>query len=220
MTPTYTLLIAEDHSILRAGLCALLRAEPGLEVVGETDNGDEALQLVERYSPDLVMTDFSLRGGHGTDVIATIRSRHPTTRILVLTQHATETSIREALRAGANGYVLKDASNAELIMAVRSVLAGKIYLSPSISDKVVNAFLVGRSSCGEKSRWDVLTAREREILKLIAEGRTSKFIADHLGLSIKTVEKHRSNLMKKLDLHNVSALTTFAIGQGLVVTAG
>ena len=220
MTPTYTLLIAEDHSILRAGLCALLRAEPGLEVVGETDNGDEALQLVERYSPDLVMTDFSLRGGHGTDVIATIRSRHPTTRILVLTQHATETSIREALRAGANGYVLKDASNAELIMAVRSVLAGKIYLSPSISDKVVNAFLVGRSSCGEKSRWDVLTAREREILKLIAEGRTSKFIADHLGLSIKTVEKHRSNLMKKLDLHNVSALTTFAIGQGLVIAAG
>ena len=161
MPTTYTLLIAEDHSILRAGLCALLRAEPGLEVVGETDNGDEALQLVERYSPDLVMTDFSLRGGHGTDVIAAIRSRHPTTRILVLTQHATETSIREALRAGANGYVLKDASNAELIMAVRSVLAGKIYLSPSISDKVVNAFLVGRSNCGEKSRWDVLTAREQ-----------------------------------------------------------
>lgn len=220
MTRKYTLLIAEDHSILRAGLCALLRAEPGLDVIGETASGDEALQLVEKFSPDLVMTDFNLQAGTGTDLIEVIKGRYPGTKILVLTQHTTETSIRKALRAGANGYVLKDASNAELIMAVRSVLAGKIYLSPSISDKVVNAFLVGTDCAGMKSPRNALTGREREILKLIAEGRTSKFIADHLGLSIKTVEKHRSNLMRKLDLHNVSALTTFAIGQGLVVAVG
>ena len=216
MTRKYTLLIAEDQSILRAGLCALLRAEPGLDVIGETDNGHAALELVEKFAPDLVMTDFNLQGGTGTDTIEAIKSRHPTTKILVLTQHTAETSIRKALRAGASGYVLKDASNAELVMAVRSVLAGKVYLSPSISDKVVNAFLVGTDSSGARSPRNELTGREREILKLIAEGRTSKFIADHLGLSIKTVEKHRSNLMKKLDLHNVSALTTFAIGQGLV----
>jgi DNA-binding NarL/FixJ family response regulator len=218
MTPKHCVLIAEEHSILRAGLCALLRAEPDLDVAADTDNGEDTLRLAEHLRPALVITDLRLQGDAGQGVIAAIHSRYPATRILVLTQHASESAIRDALRAGAHGYVLKHASNVELVAAVRSVLAGQVYLSPSILDKVVSGFLVGGNAGGTRPRRGELTEREREILTLIAAGRTSKFIADHLGLSIKTVEKHRSNLMKKLDLHNVSALTTFAIGQGLVGT--
>ena len=218
MISKFKLLITEDHIIVRAGLRVLLGQEPDLEVVGETDNGRDTIRMVAEFTPDLVMMDFNLQGGNGTSDIAEIRNHYPQTRILVLTQQKTEASIREALRAGANGYVLKDASNAELITAVRSVLAGKIYLSPSISEKVINVFLVGSKVHGAKSDLDSLTNRERQILKMVAEGNTSKYIAGHLNLSVKTVEKHRSNLMRKLDLHNVSALTTFAIGQGLVAT--
>lgn len=219
MTSKFKLLITEDQTIVRAGLRVLLSKEPDLQVVGETDNGRDTIRMVGQFAPDLVMMDFNLQLGNGTGDIVEIKKRYPTTRILVLTQQKTEESIREALRAGANGYVLKEASNAELIAAVRSVLAGKVYLSPSISDKVINVFLMGGRAHGTKSNLDSLTNRERQILKLVAEGRTSRYIAGHLSLSVKTVEKHRSNLMRKLDLHNVSALTTFAIGQGLVATS-
>jgi DNA-binding NarL/FixJ family response regulator len=219
MISNYKLLITEDHTILRAGLRVLLSKEPDLEVVGETDNGYDTLRMVGEFAPDLVMLDFIMHDANGMGTIAEIKKHYPKTRILVLTQQKTEECIREALRAGATGYVLKDASNAELITAVRSVLAGKVYLSPSISDKVITVFLVGSKAAGTKSHLDALTKRERQILKLVAEGRTSKYIAGHLSLSVKTVEKHRSNLMRKLDLHNVSALTTFAIGQGLVTTS-
>lgn len=219
MISKYKLLITEDHTIVRAGLRVLLGKEPDLEVVGETDNGRDTIRLVGQFAPDLVMMDFNGQGVNGTGDIVEIKKHYPQTRILVLTQQKTEESIREALRAGANGYVLKDASDAELITAVRSALAGKVYLSPSISEKVINVFLVGGKIRGAKSDLDSLTNREREVLKLVAEGHTSKHIAGHLNLSVKTVEKHRSNLMRKLDLHNVSALTTFAIGQGLVATS-
>lgn len=212
------LLITEDQTIIRVGLRVMLSREPDFEVVGEADNGHDTLQMVDAVAPDLVMMDFSAQGADGTDTITEIRKRNPKTRILMLTQHKTEQHIRKALRAGASGYVLKDASNAELITAVRSVLAGKLYLSPSISDKVINVFLVGSRTTGAPSDLEALTKREREILKMVAEGRTSRHIAAHLNLSIKTVEKHRSNLMRKLDLHNVSALTTFAIDRGLVTT--
>lgn len=215
----YKLLIAEDHTIVRAGLRVLLSKEPDLEVVGETDNGHDTIRMVGEFAPDLVMMDSLMQGTNGTGAIAEIKKYYSQTRILVLTQQKTEDSIREALRAGADGYVLKDASNAELIAAVRSVLAGTVYLSPSISDKVINVFLVGGRIRNAKSDLDTLTNRERQILKLVAEGHTSKYIAGHLNLSVKTVEKHRSNLMRKLDLHNASALTTFAIGQGLVATS-
>lgn len=219
MIAKHKILITEDQTILRAGLRVLLGKEPDLDVVGETDNGHDAIRMMAECAPDLVMTDLNMHGTNGTGTIEEIKKCYPTTRILVLTQHKTEECIRDALRAGANGYVLKDASNAELITAVRSVLTGKIYLSPSISDKVINVFLVGSKSPITKSHLDALTNRERQILKMVAEGRTSKHIAEHLSLSVKTVEKHRSNLMRKLDLHNVSALTTFAIGQGLVATS-
>jgi len=219
MISKYKLLITEDYSIVRAGLRVLLSKEPDLKVVGETDNGRDTIRMVGEFAPDLVMMDFNTQRANGTGDIEEIKKHYPKTQILVLTQQKTEESIREALRAGANGYILKDASDAELITAVRSVLAGKIYLSPSISEKVINVFLVGSKAQDAKSHLSTLTGRERQILKMVAEGRTSRYIAGHLNLSVKTVEKHRSNLMRKLDLHNVSALTTFAIGQGLVATS-
>ncbi len=212
------ILITENHSILRAGLHALLSIEPGFNIVGGADNGQDTLRLVKQFTPDLVMIDINMQETNGLSTITEIKKYYPATKILVWTRHETEQCIREALQSGASGYVLKDSTDRDLITALHSVLAGKVYLSPSISAKVINGFLLGRDPQNNPSKWNTLTEREREILKLIAEGRTSKFIAEHLGLSIKTIEKHRSNLMKKLDLHNISALTTFAIGQGLVAT--
>ena len=219
MDSKQTVIIAEDHTILRAGLRALLTSEPDLDVVAEVDNGRDAIKAVGQHLPDLILMDLNMPGTNGIPAIAEIRRRYPDTRVLVLTAHKTEEYIREALAAGANGYVLKDATSSELLMGVKSVLGGKSYLSPGISEKVITGFLDGGGKAAKgKSQWESVTEREREILKLIAEGHTSKDIAQYLCLSIKTVEKHRSNLMKKLDLHNVSALTSLAISKGLVAT--
>jgi DNA-binding NarL/FixJ family response regulator len=156
---------------------------------------------------------------NGIEAMQDIKRRHPKTRILVLTIHKTDEYIHESLRAGADGYILKDATHDELRVAIRSVLGGKTYLSPDISGKVIHAYLgSGKSDNAASTSWDTLTHREREVLKLVAEGHPNKYIADYLCLSIKTVEKHRSNLMKKLDLHNASTLTSYAIEKGLLAT--
>ena len=153
---------------------------------------------------------------NGMDAIREIRKRVPDTKIVVLTIHKTEEYIVTALQAGADGYVLKDATHDELMMAVRNVLSGKRYISPGISEKVIEGYLEGRRSTKPQTVWETVTHREREILKLIAEGHRNKEIAEYLCISVKTVEKHRANLMEKLDLHNVQALTTFAIEKGLI----
>jgi two-component system response regulator NreC len=145
-----------------------------------------------------------------------IKKTNPQTKIIVLTVHKAEEYILEALKSGADGYVLKDASHAELMIAINKVLEGKRYLSADISGKVIDGYLEGRKTLKSKSAWETLTQREREILKLIAEGNKNKEIADYLCISLKTVGKHRANLMKKLDLHNAAALTTFAMGKGLI----
>jgi DNA-binding NarL/FixJ family response regulator len=147
-----------------------------------------------------------------------IKRRFPATHVLVLTVHKTDEYIHESLRAGADGYILKDASHDELRIAIRSVLNGKTYLSPDISAKVINGYLGTDNATTPSSPWDTLTHREREVLKLVAEGHPNKFIADYFCLSVKTVEKHRSNLMKKLNLHNASTLTAYAIEKGLIAT--
>jgi two-component system response regulator NreC len=154
---------------------------------------------------------------NGLDAIREIRKRCPKTKILALTVHKTDEYILAALRAGAHGYVLKDATHAELLMAIDSVLQGTSYLSPKVSEKVIEGYLIGKKTLKSSSGWDTLTQREREILKLIAEGHKNKEIADYLCVSLKTIEKHRSNLMEKLDLHNVSALTALAVEKGLLV---
>ena len=212
-------LIAEDHTLLRAGLRALLLQDPNLEIVGEADNGRDAIRAIGNLKPHLVLMDLSMPGMNGIEAITDIKRRYPDTRVLVLTIHKTDEYIHESLRAGADGYILKDATHDELRVAIRSVLNGKIYLSPDISSNVINGYLGSSRIEGlVASPWDTLTHREREVLKLVAEGHPNKYIAEYLCLSIKTVEKHRSNLMKKLDLHNASTLTAYAIEKGLVAT--
>jgi DNA-binding NarL/FixJ family response regulator len=210
------IVIAEDHTILREGLRALLTSEADFEVVGEADDGRSAIQTVENLKPDLALMDLSMPKMDGMDAIREIKKRCPGTKVLALTVHRTEEYILATLRAGADGYVLKDATHAELLMAIRSVLMGKRYLSPGASEKVIEGYLDGRKTLRSHSPWDTLTQREREVLKLIAEGYKNREIADYLYISVKTVEKHRANLMKKLDLHSTSALTALAMEKGLV----
>ena len=212
----HRVVIAEDHTILREGLRALLSAESDLEVVGEAEDGRQAIRRVEELEPDLILTDLSMPKMNGVEAIREIKKRAPETKVLALTVHKAEEFILEVLQAGADGYILKDASSEELIMAIKSVLGGKRYLSPSVSQMVIEGYLEGRKSFRSSSPWDTLTKREREILKLIAEGHKNKEIADYLYISVKTVEKHRANLMKKLDLHSAAALTAYAMERGLV----
>ena len=216
MSPKYRIVIAEDHTILREGLRALLSSSPDFEIVGEAEDGREAIRCVEKLKPNLILTDLSMPRMNGMDAIRDIKRKSPGTKILVLTVHKTEEYILATLQAGADGYLLKDSTHAELLAAVRHVLSGKHYISPGISDKVLDGYLEGRKTLKTHTSWETLTQREREILKLIAEGYKNKEIADDLCISVKTVEKHRANLMEKLNLHNVQALTTFAIEKGLV----
>ena len=211
----YQIVIAEDHTILREGLKALLSSDSDLEVIGEAEDGQAAINCAETLVPDLVLMDLSMPRMNGLDAIKEIKKQSPQIKIIALTVHKTEEYVLEALQAGADGYVLKDATHSELGMAIKNVLMGKRYLSPGISEKVIEGYLEGRKTLKTKSAWELLTKREREILKLIAEGYKNKEIADYLFISLKTVEKHRSNLMKKLDLRNTAALTALAIQKGL-----
>ena len=210
------IVIAEDHTILREGLRALLSSDPELEVVGEAEDGQEAIRCVEKAKPALVLMDLSMPRMNGMDAIKEIKKRNPATKILVLTVHKTDEYIVATLEAGADGYVLKDSTNTELKMAIKNVLGGKFYISPGISAKVIEGYLENKKPHRAATPWESLTPREKGILKLIAEGYKNKEIADFLCISVKTVEKHRANLMQKLDLHSVSALTALAIEKGLI----
>jgi DNA-binding NarL/FixJ family response regulator len=208
--------LVEDHTILREGLRALLTAEPNFEIIGEAADGREAVRFVEKQVPDLILMDLSMPRMTGMDAIREIKKRYPATKIIALTVHKTEEYLRATLQAGADGYVLKDATHEELMLAIQNVLKGKTYLSPGVSEKVIEGYLEGKESQIPSSTLGLLSPREREVLKLIAEGYKNKEIAADLCISLKTVEKHRANLMKKLDLHNAAALTAYAIEQGLV----
>jgi DNA-binding NarL/FixJ family response regulator len=216
MEKPYRIVIAEDHTILREGLRALLSTEPQFDVVGEAADGRAAMRLCEDLVPDLVLMDLSMPRMHGFEAIKEIKRQSPEVKIIALTVHKTDEYILATLQAGADGYVLKDATHSELVMAIGNVLKGKRYLSPGISEKVIEGYLEGKETLRTRSAWDTLTRREREILKLIAEGYKNKEVADYLCISLKTVEKHRANLMKKLDLHNAAELTAFAVDKGLV----
>ena len=211
------ILIVEDHTILREGLKALLTTNPDIEIAGEAGDGREAIWLVEKLDPDMVMMDLSMPRMDGMQAIREIKRRWPKMKILALTAHKTEEYVLTTLKAGADGYLLKDSTYQEMMTAVKSVLSGKRYLSPGISEGVIEGYLEGKQTIKVQGAWDNLTSREREVLKLIAEGYRNKEIADLLVISPKTVEKHRANLMIKLNFHNVSELTTYAIEKGLVV---
>lgn len=211
-----SIVLADDHTILRQGLRALLTADPSFEIVGEARDGREAVRCVEKLGPDLLLMDLSMPRMSGMDAIREIKKRYPETKIIALTVHKTEEYLLTTLQAGADGFVLKDATHDELIMAIKNVMAGKSYLSPGVSEKVIEGYLNGKKSTQSLSSWESLSQREREVLKLIAEGYKNKEIAEELCISLKTVEKHRANLMKKLDLHNAAALTVYAVDKGLV----
>jgi len=216
MKAKHRIIIAEDHTILREGLRSLLSSDPDLEIVGEAQDGQEAIRCVEKLKPNLVLMDLSMPRMNGLDAIKEIKKRSAETRILVLTVHKNEEYIVATLRAGADGYALKDSTHVELGIAIKNVLSGNHYISPGISGRVIEGYLEGRKPLKATSPFETLTQRERGILKMIAEGYKNKEIADYLCISVKTVEKHRANLMQKLDLHNVSALTAFAMEKGLV----
>jgi len=214
----HRILIVDDHALFRASLAALLSADTDVEVVGEADNGRDAIRAVGQLNPHLVLMDLTMPAMNGMEAITEIKRRYPDVRILVATLHQTEDYIRESLKAGADGYILKDATPEEFHVAVHSILRGKTYLSTDVSSKVVSGYLGGGvNGSGNASVYDSLTHREREVLKLVAEGRQNKGIAEFLNLSVKTVEKHRSNLMAKLEVHNSAGLTAYAIEKGLIV---
>jgi two-component system response regulator NreC len=216
MNGKHRIMIVENHTLLRAGLRMLLAQDDDLEIVGESDNGRDAIKMAVKLMPHLILTDLNMPGMNGIEATRAIKMLLPDVRVLVLTVHKTDEYIHESLKAGADGYILKDATHNELSVAIHSILNGKTYLSPDISEKVINGYLKPGGLATVASAWDTLTYREREILKLIAEGHANKHIADFLSLSVKTVEKHRSNLMKKLNLHNASNLTAYAIEKGLL----
>ena len=206
-------LIVEDQTIMRDGLQVLLASEPDFKVVGVTTEGESAVQAATALHPDIVLMDLSNLQISGTDAINRIRRKRPKIKIVVLTFHKEDTFVRAALQAGVDAYVLKDDSREELFAALRTAATGRRYLSPSILEQVIVGYL-DRST--ETPSWEILTNREREVMKLIAEGYRTKDIAAQLTLSPRTVERHRTNLMKKLDLHNVSAVTTYAITNGII----
>lgn len=213
-------MLAEDHRILRDGLRAIFGAEPDLEVVGEASDGREAIDRVRDLQPDLLILDLSMPRMDGLTALKEIKRVAPTARVLIMTVHRTEEYVFQAIEGGADGYLLKDASSTELLHAVRSVLAGHRYLCPAVTTQVVTAFL-GRkgpdsSAPQPRSPLNTLSGREREVLKLIAEGYRNRAIGEFLCISEKTVEKHRANLMRKLGINNATALTAFAIQNGLV----
>ena len=212
----YRIVIAEDHRILREGLRFLLSSNTDFEIVGEAEDGRGAIRCVNELRPDLVLMDLSMPKMNGLDAIAEVKNQCPDTKVLVLTVHKAEEYVFESLKAGADGYLLKDATHTELMLAVGNVLDGKPYLSPGISGNLVAGYLKGRKPYKSDLSLEILTRRERQVLKLIGEGHKNKEIADYLCVSVKTVEKHRANLMKKLDLHSASALTAYAIEKGLI----
>lgn len=207
-------LLADDHTLVLAGLRGLLTRLAGVEVVGEAADGHETLRLAEALRPDIVLLDIAMPGMNGLEVAQRLADTDPAIRVVILSMHASEEYVLRALRAGAAGYLLKDSAVAELELAIRSVTRGETYLSPPVSKRVVDEY-VARTG-GIPDPLAALTPRQREILQLVAEGHTSKDIAQRLGLSYRTIETHRNQLMKRLGVTDLTGLVRFAVRSGLV----
>jgi DNA-binding NarL/FixJ family response regulator len=226
---TIRILLADDHTLFRAGIRVLLENLNDVQVIAEAGDGREALSLVEAHQPHVVLMDIGMAGLNGLEATARIAKEFPYVRVIILSMHLNEEYVLQALRAGASGYLLKDAAPTELEMALTAVTGGEVYLSPAVSKKVVDDYL--RRVSGEPSvaeplspgqtvedrPFDILTPRQREVLQLIAEGKTTKEIAQILQISVKTVEMHRTQLMDRLDIHEIAGLVRYAIRAGLVM---
>lgn len=214
------IVLAEDHVLVRAGIRALLQSLEGIAVVAEAGSGHEALEQIGRTKPHLLLTDIGMPGLNGLELTARTTKEFPDVHVIILSMHANEEYVLQALRAGAKGYVLKDAETSELEMAIRSVVCGKTFLSPVISGKVIEDYLdrlSGRKGTpAEGNCFAILTARQREILQLIAEGNSNKDVARKLALSVKTVESHRTQIMDRLDIHDTAGLVRYAIRSGII----
>jgi DNA-binding NarL/FixJ family response regulator len=211
-------LLADDHTLVRAGIRALLETIDGVEVVAESGDGHEVLGLMERHRPDLALLDIAMPGMNGIEIARQCQRVTPKTKVLILSMYDDKTHVRQAMRAGVAGYLLKGAAVTELPLAVKAVMSGQAYLTPKASQHVVNGFL--HEEDAEPDPLEELTARQREILQLIAEGRSTKEIAAILDVGIKTIETHRARLMARLDIHDVPGLVRFAIRSGLVSSDG
>jgi len=209
-------LLVDDHTIVRKGLRSLLDGEAGLHVVGEAEDGREAIEKVQELHPEVVLMDIVMPILNGLEATRQIKKRFPEVRVLALTMHAAEEYISQILRAGASGYVLKQAAPAELVSAIEAVYRGDSFLSPSISSKVVEEYIRQAELMGEGDSYDRLTDREREVLQLIAEGHPNREIADLLHISVRTVGTHRAHLMEKLAIHSTAGLTHYAIRKGVI----
>jgi len=210
-----TIVLADDHHIVRKGMRAVLEAEADFRLVGEASDGLEAVQLVERLRPDVLVLDLMMPGLNGLEVARQVGKRSPQTRVLILSMHAGDDYVLEALRTGVTGYVLKDTGMAELVKAVRETVAGRRYLSPALAERAIDAYVL-QTKESTLDRYETLTDRERETLHLAAEGLTNTEVAARLSISPRTVETHRANMMRKLSLQNQTELVIYALRRGII----
>jgi two-component system, NarL family, response regulator NreC len=209
--PVIKILLADDHTIVRQGLKLILSSHADLQVIGEAANGREVLELAEKLKPDVVLMDVAMPELNGIEATRRLHQISPRTKVLVLSMHKEAVYVREILKAGARGYILKDAIDTELISAIQSVARGDGYVSPAISGTLLSDYRQNITN-----PLDLLSSREREVLQLIAEGKTNKEVATRLNLSVYTVDSHRGKIMEKLNLHSTGELVRFAVKQGLV----
>ncbi len=210
-----TILLAEDHHIVRQGLKSMLSAEKGFKLLGEAGDGLKAMELVAKHTPDVLVLDLMIPRLHGLEVVRRVRKEHPSTRILVLSMNSEDPYVVEALRSGATGYVLKDCATSNLPEAIRSVAAGKRYLSPALAERAIDALFQNRGEAG-LDPYDTLTERERVILQMAAEGMGNPEVAEKLFISPRTAESHRANLMRKLGLRSQTDLVRYAIRKKII----
>ncbi len=219
MSATLSLMLVDDHAILREGLRALLELEPDFNVVGEAASVDEAMAMATRLQPDVVLTDIGMPGRSGLALVRELRAVCPSVRVVLLTAHASEEYIRAGLDCSADGYVLKDSGHAELMTAIRTVATGQQFLCKAVAGRVLASYL-SREERSAQDPLSTITGRERQVLTRIASGQSNKAVARELNLSVKTVEKHRANLMRKLELHNAAGIARFALNHHLISTDG
>ena len=208
-------LLADDHALVLAGIRARVEELGDTQIVAEANNGRDAVTLARQHKPDLVIMDISMKELNGIEATGQIMADVPSTKVLILSMHTTEDFVHRAIKAGAAGYLVKDSAPLDLKMAIASVMRGEIYLSPRVSRHIVSGFLHGKPHQDESSM-DALTARQREILQMVAEGKSTKQIAFELNVSVKTVETHRAALMERLDIHDIAGLVLYAVRHGVI----